>query len=148
MTCPKHVFPDIFKKATELWHDVSVAEIIFKHRDNLIPSPYTNTFSPTLDYALTSKEFVPEGSTIEVLKPELLVQLPDRVISMVFKRTDNIKAIKGLAMKHLTPALRKKVKPKSIVITLNDNPLKEMDKLMDLDFNNITLTVKYPHVNT
>ena len=61
-----------------------------------------------------------------------------------FKPTDNVKAIKGLAMKHLSPDLRKKVSPKSLNVSLNEKTLKDADRLVDLEYAKSTVIVKYP----
>ena len=63
---------------------------------------------------------------------------------MKFKPTDNVKAIKGLAMKHLSPELRKKVSPKNLCVSLNEKPLKDADRLVDLEYANSAVVVTYP----
>ena len=65
-------------------------------------------------------------------------------MTLRFKPTDNVKAIKGLAMKHLSPDLRKKVSPKSLHVSLNEKPLKDADRLVDLEYAKSTVIVQYP----
>ena len=66
---------------------------------------------------------------------------------MRFKPTDNVKAIKGLAMKHISPDLRKKVNPKSLHVSLNEKHLKDADRLVDLEYAKSVVVVTYPNAD-
>ena len=99
--------------------------------------------------ASETKLFLPEGATIRVLKPELEVRylrvnsIPEDTVSMRFKLTDNVAAIKGLAVERLKTRFSMNVDVKKIVVTRNGERLKNDRPLYDLVFPGI-LAVAYP----
>ena len=70
-----------------------------------------------------------------------------KIVPLKFKRNQNVKAIKGLAMKRLDPVQRKSINSKEIVVAINGKCLKDSDRLADLDFANRTVDVFYPGWN-
>ena len=53
---------------------------------------------------------------------------------MEFELTHNVKAIRGLAMKHILPEDRKRVNPKSLQISLNGDSLRDSDRLLSFSY--------------
>ena len=52
---------------------------------------------------------------------------------MEFAPSHNVKAIKGMVMKHLPAELKKQTTFKTLKIMFQDKPLKESDKLVSLN---------------
>ena len=68
----------------------------------------------------------------------------EEVVPLKFKAIHNVKVIKGLAMRRLSPTRREAVNPKAIIVKMNGKRLKDTDKLVDLDFAHQTADVTYP----
>ena len=96
-----------------------------------------------------TKLFLPEGATIRVVKPALEVRflpvnsIPEETVSMRFKLTDNVSAIKGLAVERLKNRFSMNVETKRIVVTSDGEKLKNDRPLYDVVFPGI-LVVAYP----
>ena len=56
-----------------------------------------------------------------------------QVIRMEFALHYNVKAIKGLAMKHLPPELKKQTSYKSLRVMFKDRQLKDSESLVSLN---------------
>ena len=76
-----------------------------------------------------------------MLKPELKIkffggQVESSAAEIVadFKPMDNVKAIKGLVMKSLSPEARKNLPMQNIIVKLKEQHLKDSQKLIELDF--------------
>ena len=68
---------------------------------------------------------------------------PLQMVIMEFNPKHNVKAVKGFAMKHISKGSEKKVNPSNIVITLNEQTLKDNVKLADLNCADTPLVVNY-----
>ena len=55
----------------------------------------------------------------------------------------NVKAAKGVAMRHLPATQKNQVGFKSLTVTLNGEPLKDKDKLVDLNCGKTPLIISY-----
>ena len=62
---------------------------------------------------------------------------------MDFEPHQNVKAVKGLAIRHIQSAQKKGVHYKNITVTLNGNLLNDKDKLSDLNSGTTPLIVNY-----
>ena len=97
-----------------------------------------------------TKVFLPEGATVRVLKPELEVRflpvnsIPDETVSVPFKLTDNVSAIKGLAVERLKERFAMNVEMERIIVARDGDGLKDGQPLVELVFPYGILTVAYP----
>ena len=104
----------------------------------------------TTHTASDSRVFIPEGVTVRVHKPELEVRflpvnsIPDETVFMPFKLTDNVSAVKGLAVERLKERFSMNVEIKRIIVERDGKRLKDNQPLVDLVFPYDILRVTYP----
>ena len=97
--------------------------------------------------------FLPEGSTIQVRKPEIWIKflpvssLRGETIPRSFKLLDNISSIKGLAIDRVKDRLGENalIDFEKIAVTQDDRKLNDNQMLVDFAYPEYkTLTVNYP----
>ena len=99
-----------------------------------------------------SKIFLPEGSTVRVVKPELRIRflpvnsLPGETVAMKFKLSDKVSAVKGWAVERVKERLSSDalVDKDRVVVTHGGERLKDNRMLVDLVFPHGDVSVAYP----
>ena len=120
--------------------EIPITEHIFKCKAKTMKQPFAPTFGckKSMEEG-QEKVMVPEGSLIQILKPEVRVEFPQKgqQVSMPFKEYQTVKVIKGFALKNAC----KGCAFKNLVVSFDGTTLRDDQRIADLEFTKNSFVV-------
>ena len=145
-------FSDVANEMTRMIKDAEegtcLKSLIVKCNGKVILNPFQEDVSDNEDSATSLKTnlCIPEGSTLEVMKPEIKIEFANHShpsFRMEIKQTHNLKAVKGILRKMYGDG-----SDESWSVSLAGKPLSDKQNLAELDFIKyafiVALTPKQP----
>lgn len=149
------ILPSIIETITVTWPSFPLEQIAITYEGELIQNPFATCLKTSSSVAeivldINDNERVLEkirfldGASVHFHKPELQILLDDNpeVITLEFLPLHNVKAIKGMAMKHLSADVRKQTNIKSLQVFFKDRQLKDSENLLSLQCGKTPVIVK------
>ena len=137
--------PLVKEKLEEKATNLLDTNLVLKFKGAVIPNPLLVSDSHGKGKKakkVTTKQFIPEGSTIEVLKPEVQISCPElgggEPVRLPFNSYHNVKALKGVA--------KAKLQGKGncqMVVSFNGKKLGDKQKIAELDFTQHTFLIGF-----
>ena len=148
------MWPFILEHLRSLWPTIAPHELFFKVRDESVKNPFSKPSkkSETLyvekpELCAKTNVHVLEGHCVQILRPEIVVNVYSIALTLRVMESFNVKAVKQRSLSHplMPKALRGKVCPGDIgVVNLNQRRLRDDEFVNDLDFINYVFHVEYP----
>ena len=137
--------PLVKEKLEEKGTNLLDMNVVLKFKGEVIPNPLLVCDSHGKGKKakkVTTKQFIPEGSTIEILKPEVQISCPDleggEPVRLPFNIYHNIKALQGF-----TKAKLQGKGSYQMEVYFNGKRLSDKQKIAELDFTQHTFVVLF-----
>ena len=144
--------PFIEQSLTRIWPDLSPSEVLVKVDGDFISNLFTKDApckQENDDTFTKSSMSILEGHCVQILRPEVHVNIYGINIIVKVSKLLKVKALKQIIFSHkqLPRALKEKLdKNTQSTISLNHRPLQNHEFIHSLDFTEHALQLEYPHI--